>query len=112
MPGSPLTFAVFLSVSYCLRLCLWVGARLFGCHLTFVRSIKGHQIGKPLCIPVCVYSMSTVCFCVYFIVYPAQIIGFPTSVQGIYTLSIQLQTTYGPIRFVVNLECSVIHDQE
>jgi len=36
-------------------------------------------------------------------VYPPQIIGFPTTVQGVYTLSILLQTTYGPIRLAVNL---------
>ena len=36
-------------------------------------------------------------------VYPPQIIGFPTTVQGVYTLSIVLQITYGPIRLAVNL---------
>jgi len=45
---------------------------------------------------------SSVCICVYSAVYPPQISGFPTTVQGVYFLSIQLQTAYGPIRLVVN----------
>ena len=45
---------------------------------------------------------SPVCICVYSAVYPPQISGFPTTMQGVYFLSIQLQSTYGPIRLVVN----------
>ena len=61
-----------------------------GCYITLGR-------------PDTVYSgASPVCICEYSAVNPPQISGFPTTVQGIYILSIQLQTTYGPIRLVVN----------